>query len=535
MLTNSIRGRIQLWHTTLLAFLLGGLLTAFYFHEKEILLREFDNRLMAPITALIPHFAPPPPMQPREMPTSGPNSPPYFQRGEGAERPDAPPPQGGPGQGPRQIRGDSDRPWQELPQRSRSDSFIQPPPRPANSGHRAGPDNETEAERLKRQQSAAEPLIEQGLYLVSLLTDGSNYYRSENAPEIVPHPRDNGDPVKRQSFVRTIGQYRECIHMAPGGSCVIVGAATTPIAEDLVQLRNQLITIGIGIVIVAYMVGWILVGRSLTPIRSISETAAQISAGDLSKRIDLSDTESELGQMGEVLNNTFSKLDSAFEQQVRFTADASHELRTPISVILAKCQFALMREREPEKYRAALKTCEASAQHIRGLVESLLELARVDSGEFQISKRPGDLAKTAGHTVEMLTTLAEAKQIRLTLKHDSVPASFDSDRIHQVATNLIGNAIKYTQEGGTIDVHVHGQGSFAVMEVRDTGPGIEAKHLPHLFDRFYRSSSERSDDRRSTGLGLAITKAIIDAHRGQIIVESELGQGSCFTVRIPQA
>lgn len=513
MLVNSIRGRIQLWHTTLLTILMVGLLTAFYFHEKEILNREFDNRLMAPITSLVPHFAPTPvePPQRSQGPQGPDHGPPSLQDRE--SRPSGPPPRGPSGGGPSYRR--------------------QGPPPPPNGGHRAGPGIESEAERLSRQQEAAAPVIEQGLYIVSLRADGTTSFKSANAPDLVPHPQDNGDPITRQAFARTVGPNRECVHMAPAGGCVILGANAQPIAASLAQLRYTLLGTGIGIVLFGYLIGWVLVGRSLKPIQSISQTAAQISAGDLSKRIDLNDTESELGQMGEVLNDTFSKLDSAFEQQVRFTADASHELRTPISVILAKCQFALRRDREPEKYREALKTCEASAQHIRGLVESLLELARIDSGEFRINKSKGDLAETAGHTVEMLNTLAEAKQIRLTLTHDSTPATFDQNRIHQVATNLIGNAIKYTQEGGTIDVQVHGQGSFAVMEVRDTGPGIEPKHMPYLFDRFYRSSNERSDDRRSTGLGLAITKAIVDAHRGEITVDSQLGAGSCFTVRLP--
>ncbi len=523
MLVNSIRGRIQLWHTALLAILMASLLTAFYFHEKEIRIREFDNSLMAPITSLVPHFAPTPPEPPigsqaatrPEPPQAGqasgrPQGPPSFQQGE--SRPYGPPPR---------------RPHSGGPPNRR-----QGPP-PPNGGHRAGTALETEETRLTRQQEAAQPVLEQGLYIVSLRSDGSTSFKSDNAPEVVPHPQENGDPITRQAFVRSVGENRECVHMAPAGGCVILGASAQPIDDSLAQLRITLFAFGIGIVLFGYMIGWVLVSRSLKPIRSISQTAAQISAGDLSQRIDLNDTESELGQMGDVLNDTFSKLDSAFEQQVRFTADASHELRTPISVILAKCQFALRRDREPEKYREALKTCEASAQHIRGLVESLLELARIDSGEFQIQKTQGDLAETAGQTIEMLNTLAEAKSIRLTLTHDSVPANYDQNRIHQVATNLIGNAIKYTQEGGTIDVHVHGQGSFAVMEVRDTGPGIEPKHMPYLFDRFYRSSNERSDDRRSTGLGLAITKAIVDAHRGEITVDSKPGKGSCFTVRLP--
>jgi len=189
------------------------------------------------------------------------------------------------------------------------------------------------------------------------------------------------------------------------------------------------------VVVLGFVIAWFLVGRSLEPINSVTRTAAGISPGDLSQRIDASDMDSELGQMVAVLNETFAKLESSFDQQVRFTADASHELRTPISVILAKCQFALMRERSPEKYREALKT--------------------------------------------------------------------------------------YTDPGA------------AYFQVSDTGAGICVENLPHLFDRFYRVNKERSGENKSTGLGLAITKAMIDGHGATVEVDSKLGEGTCFTIRFP--
>ncbi len=553
MIVNSIRGRIQLWHTALLTVLMAGLLSAFYFHEKEIREREFDQKLMAPLSSAIPHFGadaglhPAPGSQeqrnasmqanqrgPRPMQGDAMHQPPQsMDRPEGM-RP--PPP------GMRRPRGPLG-----MPEGGEREAMYGPPNRMAGShsqgthgelGQTVGPKASVGAMQLSLEERQAKELpgiMDLGFYIASVTNEGKIVHSSPNVRENISYPSHLIEDGRQSTFLRTENGYREAIHRGPGPaySIVLIGAPTAMMYAELAILRWQLLGIGITIVILGYIIGWILAGRALKPIQSISQTAAQISAGNLSQRIDLNETESELGQMGEVLNDTFSKLDSAFEQQVRFTADASHELRTPIAVILAKCQFALMRDREPEKYVAALKTCEASAQHIRGLVESLLELARIDSGEFKIKTTPCDLSETAAHTVDMLNTLAEAKNIRLTLQHDSVPAVFDSSRIHQVATNLIGNAIKYTQEGGTIDVHVHGQGSFAVMEVRDTGPGIEPKHIPHLFDRFYRSSSERSDDRRSTGLGLAITKAIVDAHKGQIVVDSELGKGSCFTVRLP--
>ncbi|MGJ8652087.1 MAG: sensor histidine kinase [Opitutaceae bacterium] len=489
MLGKSIQSRIQIWHTTLLTCITGGLLIAFYIHEKEILHRAFDNTLMAPITALIPHFAPEPPEHPEGI------------RGPGG-------------------------PNQETSRRARN-------PLGPGPGHRAAFQGETEDERLERQNRAAEGVIKEGLYIAALKNDGSIYYASSNAPEVIPLPADALSEKLRNVALRTVGENRECIHMAPGRASIIIGASMSKLDAQLQQLQWTLLGIGIGIVFFGYIVGRLLVGKSLKPIQSISETATDIAAGDLSKRIDLNETDSELGQLGKVLNETFGKLENAFDQQVRFTADASHELRTPVAVILAKCQFALRRDREPEKYIEALATCETSAQHIRNLTESLLELSKVDSGEFQILKRDSDLKEIGTSSIHMLSTLAEQKQIQLNNELSPAACKVDPDRIHQVAINLISNAIKYTGEGGVVSVKTYSVKNECFLEVKDTGSGIKEADIQNLFDRFYRVNTERSEDRRSTGLGLAISKAIILAHGGDILVSSELGKGSCFTVRLP--
>jgi heavy metal sensor kinase len=388
----------------------------------------------------------------------------------------------------------------------------------------------------ERQAKEVGPIMDAGFYIASLTSAGEVVHSSSNVRDNISYPTDLIKTEGRQdTFMRTENGYREAIHRGPGPafSVVLIGAPTDIMYADLAILRWQLIGAGLAIVLFAYFIGWLLVSKSLMPIQSISQTAAHIASGHLYERIDISDTETELGQMGEVLNNTFEKLENAFDQQIRFTADASHELRTPIAVILAKCQFAMMRERDPEKYKETIKTCEASAQHIRGLVESLLELARVDSGEFRVIKREADLATVANSCTDLLSTLAEEKEIQLTVESQEATGQFDPDRIQQVMINLLSNAIKYTQNCGLIRISTALENASCVLRIEDSGPGISAEHLPHLFDRFYRSSDERSDDRRSTGLGLAITKAIVDAHHGTIDVVSELGKGTCFTVRLP--
>lgn len=516
MIVKSIRGRIQLWHTALLAVLMAGLLSAFYFHEKEIREREFDHQLMAPLSSAIPHFG-----------------------ADAAQHPDPESLHSKPaGRRPRGPMGPRSRPMGDsAPPREESGNRPKPMHGPDTDAdgpiHRAGSRMQPSLE--ERQSMIVEPLIEAGFYIASVKNDGEIVHSSDNVRKDISYPADLIKDGRQDSFLRTENGYREAIHRgpAPAYSVVLIGAPTAIMYEELAILRWQLLGIGLAVVAFAYIVGWLLVSRSLMPIQSISKTAAHIANGHLYERIDISDTESELGQMGEVLNDTFEKLENAFDQQVRFTADASHELRTPIAVILAKCQFALRRDREPEKYKEALNTCETSAQHIRNLTESLLELSKVDSGEFQILKRDGDLKSVGESSTQMLSTLAEEKKIKINSELTSASCNIDSDRVHQVAINLISNAIKYTGEGGKVTVRTYSAKNECFLEVKDTGPGIEESAIPHLFDRFYRVNNERSEDRRSTGLGLAISKAIILAHGGDILVNSKLGQGSCFTVRLP--
>jgi len=327
--------------------------------------------------------------------------------------------------------------------------------------------------------------------------------------------------------------FREYVHFAKSGTLFAFGCSTSELEGQLRTLIYQLVGTWLLVIVLGFGVGWILVTKALRPIRDISTSARHIADGDLGKRIDAGDTQSELGQLTEVLNRTFAQLESSFDQQRRFTADASHELRTPISVILAKCQFALMRDRSPEKYREALQTCEGTAQHLRSLVESLLDLARVDSGQFRIQKKACNLGDLTRKVAVFLGTLAEKKEIELDVGHTDIDCHVDCNRIQQVITNLVGNAIKFTQEGGKVAVRIRRVEHEAVIEVEDNGPGIPQDSLPHVFDRFYRAESLHANEHKSTGLGLSIAKVIVEAHGGSISVESRLEVGTCFKVCLP--
>ena len=352
--------------------------------------------------------------------------------------------------------------------------------------------------------------------------------QSINAPPELQRP-PRGEP----SGPRTRGIYREYLRFTPRGDVIVVGR---PIATELAELKKLsliLLGTGTGILALGLVGGWFVATRAMRPIDSISSTALKISSGDLSQRIPQEETESELGRLVSVLNSTFTRLESSFAEQVRFTTDVSHELRTPVAVIVSQTQMALARDRSAPEYRETLEACQRAAQRMRGLIESLLQLARLDSGQEQFKREPFDLAHVARETIQLLETFARERGLQLVSNLGQAQTRGDAERISQVVLNLITNAIHYTPSGGSITVSTESENQFAILRVADTGIGIPAEDLPHLFDRFYRVDKSRSRDKGGSGLGLAISRAIVSAHSGSLEATSAPGQGATFTIRLP--
>jgi two-component system OmpR family sensor kinase len=256
----------------------------------------------------------------------------------------------------------------------------------------------------------------------------------------------------------------------------------------------------------------------------------KISAGDLSQRINTSETESELGQLAAVLNSTFARLESAFAQQKQFASDAAHELRTPVSVILTQTQGALIRERDPGEYKQTVEACQRAALRMKKLISALLELARLDAGQEQMKRLRFDFAKTVADSVELVRPLADARGIKISTELPPLEIEGDAERLGHVVTNLLTNAIQYNHDGGEVKAGLKTENGMAVLAVSDTGQGMPAEDLPRVFERFYRADKSRSSG--NAGLGLAISKAIVAAHGGSIDVASEENAGSTFTVRL---
>jgi heavy metal sensor kinase len=298
------------------------------------------------------------------------------------------------------------------------------------------------------------------------------------------------------------------------------------------RLAYWLAAAGAAILALGLVGGSWLAARAIHPIEDISATAVKIAGGDLSQRINVADTESELGHLAGVLNSTFARLEAAFAQQARFTADASHELRTPVSVILTQTQTALSRKRTESEYREALEACQRAAQRMRTLTASLLELARLDGGQEPMKQEVFDLSRVARECVELVRPLVTEQRLEISCDLASAQCVGDPERIAQVATNLLTNAIHFNRPQGQVQISTRVENGAAVLTVTDTGPGIPAEDLPHLFERFYRVDKSRSGVQGGTGLGLAICKAIMDSQGGSIEVKSQPGAGSVFTVKL---
>jgi len=334
---------------------------------------------------------------------------------------------------------------------------------------------------------------------------------------------------------RSRGSAREVALAGPLGTWILVGRTAKHEREKLAEFLAACLTAGAAFMLVALLGGWFLATRALRPIARMTEAASAIGAKDLSRRIDVSQIESELGALARTLNETFDRLQTAFDHQARFTADASHELRTPLSLVLSQAELALMKDRSPQEYREALQSVERAGLRMKTVVEGLLTLARADAKQLTLAKETVAFGSLVEDTASLLGPLASQRKVAVTVHAQPAAVEGDRDRLRDAVTNLLSNAVRYTAEGGRVEVTVSAEEREAVLKVADTGIGIPEKDRPHIFERFYRVDQARSRDKGGSGLGLAITKWIVEAHRGTISFTSREGQGTTFTVRLPLA
>ncbi len=411
--------------------------------------------------------------------------------------------------------------------------FIFPPSRFNPGGPPTPPSKEEMDARLQNRQfrEMIEMITSQNQFLIAVFHTGEIRYSSDNVPSDFQHPEDIGFPERLATQV--VRSSLTVTSFSPRGDGVIMGVPLISVYEPLKGEVTGTILVGLAAFTVISLPGYWLIGRGLRPIHQISDAAKRISAGDLSERIDMTSQRSELGQLAGTLNQTFQRLQEALQRQVQFTADASHELRTPVAAILADCQFSLKKERPVERYLETIGVCQDSARHMSQLIERLGLLAKFDGQDTLLERESLDLRELAEQAAGVIEPLAHEQG--LSFEMDLQPGLVLADRLRlgQAVINLLNNALRYNQPQGWIRLSTGEDRGKAFVEVEDSGVGIPADKIDKVFERFFRVDASRSKNTGGSGLGLAITKSIVEAHGGTIRVFSQHGRGSRFRIDLP--
>jgi heavy metal sensor kinase len=304
--------------------------------------------------------------------------------------------------------------------------------------------------------------------------------------------------------------------------------------EETLDLVRRSLIIGIPLaLLVSGLISLLAARQALRPLTRMTHSAAAISAEDLSTRLPVPQAKDEVQALALAFNATLDRLAAAFARQRRFTADASHELRTPVTAILGQAELALNRPRTPQAYQATLTRIQHEAERMQRLIGRMLTLARVESGRQQLTVAPTDVARLVHTLVDTVQPQAEAKGLMLTA---NTPASLtiltDADSLTQILLNLLENAISYTDEG-RIDLTLTTNADQLCLTISDTGRGIPPDHLPYIFQPFYRADPSRSQSQGGVGLGLALTYELAQLLGGNTEVTSEPQAGTTFTLTLP--
>lgn len=559
---RSLRWRLQLWHALLLTTVLiifGGVVYALQWQTR---LQQADaelDRVASVLTSRLRGLFPVPRMQ---APGSWPPRSGRGNNGNSADAADALAPANVPSRG-RDVWG-GQRSGRDAPRdggleqsRTRENAKDSSPDAKVD-GRDSAADRPRESSRPQpgRDQAGRNPWFDpppglglpeefkkhffegdeqSSFYFIIWDRSGNVLEKSKSVDEIAfpdLHTPSDGLPFR---IARTRGLWREVVHVSRFDINVLVGKSLQPELAGLHRAGLRLALTGLGVLAIGLAGGWWFSSRAIRPISEMSVAAESISVKNLSTRINVQSTATELEQLASVLNSTFDRLQSAFERQAQFTADASHELRTPIAVILSHAELALSRPRTGEEYQRALQACRRASLRMKSLIDSLLLLARFDSGESTVELQPVLLDQLVQDAADLVQPLAEERHIELRCLVEPVTVLGDQERLFQVVTNLLTNSIRYNHADGSVEIEVTSENGDAVIRVADTGVGIPAEDLPHIFDRFYRVDKARSHAEGGCGLGLAICHTIVEGLHGTIQATSEPGIGTTIEVRLPLA
>ncbi len=404
-----------------------------------------------------------------------------------------------------------------------------------------------------------EPMLRQAVEEVASQELRTAYFHSEITDQkgkiLKPSPRfrtpkkgpHNNIPISRKlsadnpvftTFTSENERFRMAIlplHDESGQEYFVrIGYPLKAMDEAFENLRLFLLAGGPLMVSLAALGGWILARGSLQPVTEITQAARQISAQGLNQRIPVRGVKDELDELAQTFNEMLERLQASFEQARNFSFDAAHELRTPLTAMRGEAEVALLRHSSAEELRQVLRSNLEEINRITAIVNDLLTVAQGEAGALEVRRETVALSDLAGSIVETVQVLAEDKKVTLEASIEpGVRVTGDSIRLSQLMLNLLDNAIKHSSPGQTVRLLLEKNGGGPTLKVEDSGCGIAEKDLPHIFDRFFRTDRSRSRQVPGSGLGLSISKWIVDAHGGSISVASKLGSGSVFTVQLP--
>lgn len=404
-------------------------------------------------------------------------------------------------------------------------------------------DLSTISEYLKHDPAGLSKVAEHGPILLFRVQEGpehlisSESWINENLGQYVSNQLP--ERVSFSVHTATGERYRVLVGTAaPGAHSYRIAVAHDEFSVKQTRKTLALIiilTLPIGVAI-SLAFGYVIAGRVLAPITSITRKAEEISAENLSERLPIGETDDEFNRLATVFNQAFARIEDSFDRLRRFTADASHELRTPLAAIRSIGETAMHAPEAQLNSRETIGSILEESDRLRQLVDALLILSRADAGEIGSQREEVDLAELAGETVDFLNVLAEEKHQSIKIiANGKAIVKVDRASVRQAITNLLDNAIKYSPSGSsiriTVDTASHDE---AFIEVADNGIGIPEQDIQHIFDRFYRVDKGRSREMGGAGLGLSIAKWAVENNGGRIEVESGCNQGSIFRVVFPR-
>jgi heavy metal sensor kinase len=408
---------------------------------------------------------------------------------------------------------------------------------------------DTSADAVARLAESRERLVERlerkatshprrKLFIQLLTSDGAPEWSSSHTPEIAfpSHVLQvTSDPIPWDSY-RLL--HRSVVLPDGKRGLLRVGCATRQLELELARLTEILLLAAGVLLLLSPLGGYLLAGRTTRLLAQINRTAAQLHPARLQERLPIRHTGDELDQLSATINSLLDRIAASIKQSRELTANAAHELRSPLTAIQSTLEVALNADRSPAEYRDVLSTLLEESDHLRVLVNQLLVLAESDIGKLCLLREPVRLDHVVRKSFQMFQPAAEASGVHLRLgRLDAVLLSADSTRLWQVVNNLLDNAVKFTPAGGsiTLDLALEPATGAGVLRVSDSGIGIAPEDLPHVFERFYQGDKarQRRRERGGTGLGLSICQAILEAHGGRITAASKPGQGTTFTVTLP--